>query len=159
VFVVGFQKILTLTYVDKLIDDVLRLFRDKYLTEIQQQSALSLLNGTFDFQNDFLRLLREAEESSKIRAPTTMKKFEDSEKAKKPVRFMIETQGEKTKEKAKNNPKKGAKKEGSDGTLATSKTAPAEKSGLSAGPENGGLSVGRERKVSQRDLRMEDFDP
>lgn len=138
---VGFQKILTLTYVDKLIDDVHRLFRDKYRTEIQQQSALSLLNGTFDFQNDFLRLLREAEESSKIRAPTTMKKFEDSEKAKKPVRSMIETRGEKTKEKAKNNKKKGAKKEaGSDGTLATSKTAPAEKSGLSAGPENGELS-------------------
>jgi signal recognition particle receptor subunit alpha len=41
-----------------LIDDVHRLFRDKYRTEIQQQSALSLLNGTFDFQNDFLRLLR-----------------------------------------------------------------------------------------------------
>ncbi|EDL83276.1 signal recognition particle receptor ('docking protein') [Rattus norvegicus] len=126
VFVVGFQKILTLTYVDKLIDDVHRLFRDKYRTEIQQQSALSLLNGTFDFQNDFLRLLREAEESSKIRAPTTMKKFEDSEKAKKPVRSMIETRGEKTKEKAKNNKKKGSKKE--------------EKSGLPVGPENGELS-------------------
>lgn len=110
VFVVGFQKILTLTYVDKLIDDVHRLFRDKYRTEIQQQSALSLLNGTFDFQNDFLRLLREAEESSKIRAPTTMKKFEDSEKAKKPVRSMIETRGEKTKEKAKNNKKRGPKR-------------------------------------------------
>lgn len=137
---VGFQKILTLTYVDKLIDDVHRLFRDKYRTEIQQQSALSLLNGTFDFQNDFLRLLREAEESSKIRAPTTMKKFEDSEKAKKPVRSMIETRGEKTKEKAKNNKKKGSKKEGSDGPLATSKTAPAEKSGLPVGPENGELS-------------------
>lgn len=54
----GFRSILTLTYVDKLIDDVHRLFRDKYRTEIQQQSALSLLNGTFDFQNDFLRLLR-----------------------------------------------------------------------------------------------------
>lgn len=139
VFVVGFQKILTLTYVDKLIDDVHRLFRDKYRTEIQQQSALSLLNGTFDFQNDFLRLLREAEESSKIRAPTTMKKFEDSEKAKKPVRSMIETR-EKTKEKTKNNKKKGAKKEGSDGHLATSKTAPAEKSGLPVVPENGELS-------------------
>ncbi|XP_068832163.1 signal recognition particle receptor subunit alpha isoform X1 [Capricornis sumatraensis] len=138
VFVVGFQKILTLTYVDKLIDDVHRLFRDKYRTEIQQQSALSLLNGTFDFQNDFLRLLREAEESGKIRAPTTMKKFEDSEKAKKPVRSMIETRGEKPKEKAKNNKKnKGAKKEGSDGPLATSKAAPAEKSGLPVGPENG----------------------
>lgn len=138
VFVVGFQKILTLTYVDKLIDDVHRLFRDKYRTEIQQQSALSLLNGTFDFQNDFLRLLREAEESSKIRAPTTMKKFEDSEKAKKPVRSMIETRGEKPKEKAKNNKKnKGAKKEGSDGPLTTSKAAPAEKSGQPVGPENG----------------------
>ncbi|KAI4529920.1 hypothetical protein MG293_019776 [Ovis ammon polii] len=138
VFVVGFQKILTLTYVDKLIDDVHRLFRDKYRTEIQQQSALSLLNGTFDFQNDFLRLLREAEESSKIRAPTTMKKFEDSEKAKKPVRSMIETRGEKPKEKAKNNKKnKGARKEGSDGPLTTSKAAPAEKSGQPVGPENG----------------------
>lgn len=138
VFVVGFQKILTLTYVDKLIDDVHRLFRDKYRTEIQQQSALSLLNGTFDFQNDFLRLLREAEESSKIRAPTTMKKFEDSEKAKKPVRSMIETRGEKPKEKAKNNKKnKGAKKEGSDGPLTASKAAPAEKSGQPVGPENG----------------------
>ncbi|XP_058400828.1 signal recognition particle receptor subunit alpha isoform X2 [Diceros bicornis minor] len=137
VFVVGFQKILTLTYVDKLIDDVHRLFRDKYRTEIQQQSALSLLNGTFDFQNDFLRLLREAEESSKIRAPTTMKKFEDSEKAKKPVRSMIETRGEKPKEKAKNSKKtKGAKKEGSDGPLATGKAVSAEKSGLSVGPEN-----------------------
>lgn len=41
-----------------------------------------------------------------------MKKFEDSEKAKKPVRSMIETRGEKPKEKAKNNKKKGAKKEG-----------------------------------------------
>ena len=41
-----------------------------------------------------------------------MKKFEDSEKAKKPVRSMIETRGEKPKEKAKNNKKnKGAKKE------------------------------------------------
>ncbi|EDL14320.1 mCG49503, partial [Mus musculus] len=90
-----------LSYVDKLTDDVHRPFQDKYLTEIQQQSALSLLTGTCDFQNGFLRLLREAEESSKICAPTTMKKFEDSEKAKKPVRSMIETQGGKTKEKAK----------------------------------------------------------
>ncbi|XP_032495162.1 signal recognition particle receptor subunit alpha isoform X1 [Phocoena sinus] len=150
VFVVGFQKILTLTYVDKLIDDVHRLFRDKYRTEIQQQSALSLLNGTFDFQNDFLRLLREAEESSKVRAPTTMKKFEDSEKAKKPVRSMIETRGEKPKEKAKNSKKnKGAKKEGSDGPSATSKAVPAEKSGLPVGPENG-IELSKEELIRRK---------
>ncbi|XP_032495164.1 signal recognition particle receptor subunit alpha isoform X3 [Phocoena sinus] len=147
---VGFQKILTLTYVDKLIDDVHRLFRDKYRTEIQQQSALSLLNGTFDFQNDFLRLLREAEESSKVRAPTTMKKFEDSEKAKKPVRSMIETRGEKPKEKAKNSKKnKGAKKEGSDGPSATSKAVPAEKSGLPVGPENG-IELSKEELIRRK---------
>ncbi|KAK2491376.1 hypothetical protein MC885_007899 [Smutsia gigantea] len=150
VFVVGFQKILTLTYVDKLIDDVHRLFRDKYRTEIQQQSALSLLNGTFDFQNDFLRLLREAEESSKIRAPTTMKKFEDSEKAKKPVRSMIETRGEKTKEKTKNSKKsKGAKKEGSDGSSAPSKAVSTEKSGVPAGPENG-VELSKEEVIRRK---------
>lgn len=147
VFVVGFQKILTLTYVDKLIDDVHRLFRDKYRTEIQQQSALSLLNGTFDFQNDFLQLLREAEESSKIRAPTTMKKFEDSEKAKKPVKSMIERPNEKPKEKAKNNKKnKGTKKENVDGPLATSKAAPTEKS---AGSENG-VELSKEELIRRK---------
>ncbi|XP_007539450.1 signal recognition particle receptor subunit alpha [Erinaceus europaeus] len=147
VFVVGFQKILTLTYVDKLIDDVHRLFRDKYRTEIQQQSALSLLNGTFDFQNDFQRLLREAEESSKIRAPTTMKKFEDSEKAKKPARSMLETRGEKPKEKTKNSKKnKGAKKDGSDGALATGKAVPAEKS---VEPENG-LELSKEELIRKK---------
>lgn len=65
---------------------------------------------SLDFDHSLLS--SEAEESSKIRAPTTMKKFEDSEKAKKPVRSMIETRGEKPKEKAKNSKKnKGAKKE------------------------------------------------
>lgn len=72
---------------------------------------------SLDFNHS--RSLSEAEESSKIRAPTTMKKFEDSEKAKKPVRSMIETRGEKPKEKAKNNKKKGAKKEGEFELLGT----------------------------------------
>lgn len=54
----GFQKILTLTYVDKLIDDVHKEFRDKYRNEFQQKGALGLLNGTFDFKDDFMRLLR-----------------------------------------------------------------------------------------------------
>ncbi|TKC41132.1 hypothetical protein EI555_008883, partial [Monodon monoceros] len=109
VFVVGFQKILTLTYAGKLIDAVHRLFCDKHRTEIQQQ-----------------------QESSKIRAPTTMKKLEDSEKAKKPVRSMIETRGEKPKEKAKNS-----KKKTKQGDQEGSKEVPAEKSGLPVGPENG----------------------
>nr|XP_056716277.1 signal recognition particle receptor subunit alpha isoform X2 [Euleptes europaea] len=123
VFVVGFQKILTLTYVDKLIDDVHKEFRDKYRNEFQQKGTLGLLNGTFDFKEDFLRLLREAEESSKIRAPTAMKTFEQSAKSQKTVKSMIETRGEKPKEKAKNKKNKGSKKEGAEAAAAP-KVAP-----------------------------------
>ncbi|XP_073922609.1 signal recognition particle receptor subunit alpha-like [Castor canadensis] len=51
-------------------------------------------------------VLCEVEESRKICAPTTMKKFENSEKAKKPLRTMIEIRvGEKPREKAKNSKK------------------------------------------------------
>nr|XP_056716276.1 signal recognition particle receptor subunit alpha isoform X1 [Euleptes europaea] len=125
VFVVGFQKILTLTYVDKLIDDVHKEFRDKYRNEFQQKGTLGLLNGTFDFKEDFLRLLREAEESSKIRAPTAMKTFEQSAKSQKTVKSMIETRGEKPKEKAKNKKNKGSKKEVSGAEAAAApKVAP-----------------------------------
>ncbi|KAJ6656035.1 hypothetical protein lerEdw1_004440 [Lerista edwardsae] len=128
VFVVGFQKILTLTYVDKLIDDVHKEFRDKYRNEFQQKGTLGLLGGTFDFKEDFLRLLREAEESSKVRAPTAMKTFEQSAKSQKTVKSMIETRGEKPKEKTKNKKNKGSKKEASGGEAATApKAAPAVK--------------------------------
>ncbi|XP_048369060.1 signal recognition particle receptor subunit alpha [Sphaerodactylus townsendi] len=123
VFVVGFQKILTLTYVDKLIDDVHKEFRDKYRNEFQQKGTLGLLNGTFDFKEDFLRLLRDAEESSKVRAPTAMKTFEQSAKSQKTVKSMIETRGEKPKEKTKNKKNKGSKKEGAE-AAAPPKVAP-----------------------------------
>ncbi|XP_053126233.1 signal recognition particle receptor subunit alpha [Hemicordylus capensis] len=129
VFVVGFQKILTLTYVDKLIDDVHKEFRDKYRNEFQQKGSLGLLNGTFDFKEDFLRLLRDAEESSKARAPTAMKTFEQSAKSQKTVKSMIETRGEKPKEKTKNKKSKASKREASGGeAVIAPKAAPAVKS-------------------------------
>ncbi|CAM4612001.1 signal recognition particle receptor subunit alpha [Lepidochelys kempii] len=136
VFVVGFQKILTLTYVDKLIDDVHKEFRDKYRNEFQQKGTLGILNGTFDFKEDFLHLLREAEESSKIRAPTAMKTFEQSVKSQKTVKSMIETRGEKPKEKVKNKKNKGSKKEASGTEAATvpSKAAPDAKQNPPAAP-------------------------
>uniref|UniRef100_A0A669PU08 SRP receptor subunit alpha n=1 Tax=Phasianus colchicus TaxID=9054 RepID=A0A669PU08_PHACC len=133
VFVVGFQKILTLTYVDKLIDDVHKEFRDKYRNEFQQKGTLGILNGTFDFKDDFLRLLREAEESSKVRAPTVMKTFEQSVKSQKTVKCMIETRGEKPKEKVKNKKNKGSKKEGNEAVTASSKAAPSEKQSSATG--------------------------
>ncbi|XP_062995551.1 signal recognition particle receptor subunit alpha [Elgaria multicarinata webbii] len=128
VFVVGFQKILTLTYVDKLIDDVHKEFRDKYRNEFQQKGSLGILNGTFDFKEEFLHLLRDAEESSKVKAPAAMKTFEQSEKSKKSVKSMIETRGEKPKEKTKNKKNKGSKKEAPGGEAApVPKAAPVVK--------------------------------
>ncbi|NXD42658.1 SRPRA protein, partial [Copsychus sechellarum] len=133
VFVVGFQKILTLTYVDKLIDDVHKEFRDKYRNEFQQKGALGLLNGTFDFKDDFMRLLRDAEESSKVRAPTVMKTFEQSLKSQKTVKCMIETRGEKPKEKVKNKKNKGSKKDGTEAVAAPSKASAGDKQLSAAG--------------------------
>ncbi|KAJ7397333.1 Signal recognition particle receptor subunit alpha [Pitangus sulphuratus] len=163
---VGFQKILTLTYVDKLIDDVHKEFRDKYRNEFQQKGALGLLNGTFDFKDDFMRLLRyhslgfvlnvcfeqsweggkragiqanrspsrrDAEESSRVRAPTVMKTFEQSLKSQKTVKCMIETRGEKPKEKVKNKKNKGSKKEGTEAAAAPSKASGGDKQPPAAG--------------------------
>ncbi|CAB1349095.1 unnamed protein product [Coregonus sp. 'balchen'] len=112
VFVVGFQKILTLTYVDKFIDDVQLHFRDRYKNELEQKGALALLNSHFAFEDDFKLLLREAEESSKARGPTSMRSFNASLKSQKTVKSMIETKGgDKGKEQGgKKN--KNAKKEG-----------------------------------------------
>ncbi|NXE17148.1 SRPRA protein, partial [Lophotis ruficrista] len=130
---VGFQKILTLTYVDKLIDDVHKEFRDKYRNEFQQKGALGLLNGTFDFKDDFMRLLRDAEESGKVRAPAVMKTFEQSLKSQKTVKCMIETRGEKPKEKVKNKKNKVSKKEGSEAAVAPGKAPAADKQPSAAG--------------------------
>lgn len=55
---VGFQKILTLTYVDKFIDDVQLQFRDRYKNELEQGGALRLLNSSFEFGDEFHLLLR-----------------------------------------------------------------------------------------------------
>uniref|UniRef100_A0A667XH93 SRP receptor subunit alpha n=1 Tax=Myripristis murdjan TaxID=586833 RepID=A0A667XH93_9TELE len=120
VFVVGFQKILTLTYVDKFIDDVQLHFRDRYKNELEQKGALKLLNNNFEFEDDFKTLLRDAEDSSKARGPVSMRTFTESQKSQKTVKSMIETKGgDKGKEQGgKKN--KNAKKEEGHGKVSTS---------------------------------------
>ncbi|XP_069569602.1 signal recognition particle receptor subunit alpha [Brachyistius frenatus] len=93
IFVVGFQKILTLTYVDKFIDDVQLHFRDRYKNELEQKGSLKLLNNSFEFEEDFMMLLREAEDCSRARSPAPMRSFKESEKSQKTVKSMIETKG------------------------------------------------------------------
>uniref|UniRef100_A0A4W4H5D8 SRP54-type proteins GTP-binding domain-containing protein n=1 Tax=Electrophorus electricus TaxID=8005 RepID=A0A4W4H5D8_ELEEL len=114
VFVVGFQKILTLTYVDKFLDDVHLHFRDRYKNELEHKGDLKFLVNRFEFEDDFLRLLHEAEGESVTKPQKEMRTYYKSQKSQKTVKSMIETKGgdkgkEQTSKKNKNAKKEGIK--------------------------------------------------
>uniref|UniRef100_H2YW25 SRP54-type proteins GTP-binding domain-containing protein n=1 Tax=Ciona savignyi TaxID=51511 RepID=H2YW25_CIOSA len=80
VFVVGFQKVLTLLYVDKLITDVHRDFRDRYrkkLLDIQFIEKVKKILCVLDNA--------EVKESNKV---TTMRTFDKSGKSQKTIKSM-----------------------------------------------------------------------
>ncbi|CAH0755455.1 unnamed protein product [Diatraea saccharalis] len=92
VFVVAYQKILQLSYVDKFLNDVQLEFRDKYKNDLQNNSLIM----DFNFRSTFDRVLKECEVWAKSQAklPKQMRTFEDSQKSKKTVASMIERRGE-----------------------------------------------------------------
>ncbi|KAJ8719439.1 hypothetical protein PYW08_011614 [Mythimna loreyi] len=92
VFVVAYQRILQLSYVDKFLNDVHLEFRDKYKNELQGGRHIM----DFDFKMTFDKVLRDCEKWAKSQAkiPKTMRSFEDSQKSKKTVASMIERRGE-----------------------------------------------------------------
>ncbi|XP_063385381.1 signal recognition particle receptor subunit alpha homolog [Cydia fagiglandana] len=92
VFVVAYQRILQLSYVDKFLNDVHLEFRDKYKNELQVGHHM----GDFDFKACFDAVLRGCEQWAKSQAkiPKQMRTFEDSQKSKKTVASMIERKGE-----------------------------------------------------------------
>ncbi|XP_033107772.1 signal recognition particle receptor subunit alpha-like [Anneissia japonica] len=104
IFVVAYQKILTLSYVDKFLDDIHRQFRDLYKDDLHNKN----LYGTFDFNGRFQQMLRDAEDSSKVVTKIQMKTFEESQKSKKTLQSMII---ENKKEEKEQKPKKAPKKE------------------------------------------------
>ncbi|KAG9273553.1 signal recognition particle receptor subunit alpha [Astyanax mexicanus] len=130
VFVVGFQKFLTLTYVDKFIDDVQLHFRDRYKNELEQKGELKFLINRFEFEDDFHRLLSKAEKESIARLP--MKTYSESKKSQKTVKSMIETKGgEKVKEQTgkKNKHAKKAETGGEEQTKSQSVSMKAVENG------------------------------
>ena len=91
-YVVAYQKILQLSYVDKLLSDMHLEFRDAYKNELQLQQW----GGNFNFSDMFDDVLKQAEEwgRKKDLAPRVMKSFEESKKSKKSVASMIERKGD-----------------------------------------------------------------
>lgn len=79
---VGYQKILQLSYVDKLLSDVARLFRDKYKQDLLASPA-ELYRGNYSsFKSIFSKALRSVETEGRA-APRQMKSYTESNKSKK----------------------------------------------------------------------------
>lgn len=100
IFVVAYQKILQLGYVDKFLSDIHLEFRDKYKNELNAVATAGRCFGTaFDFGAEHRRILADAEEWGRAtaKAPKQMRSFSDSMKSKKTVASMIERKGDEKK--------------------------------------------------------------
>ena len=91
---------------DKLLNDIQLEFRDKYKDDLEAG-----IMRTYEFNEDFNRLLKEAELRSKLeaQAPAKMKTFEESKKSQKTVASLKIDKNEKNKESGKSGKKGGAK--------------------------------------------------
>ncbi|BFZ25505.1 hypothetical protein BsWGS_28544 [Bradybaena similaris] len=97
IFVVAYQNILQLSYVDKFLTDIQLEFRERYKNVLVNSSYC---NHSFEnFSGCFHSLLKEREEDSRREqmAGRKMRTFEDSQKSKKTVSSMIENKKEEKK--------------------------------------------------------------
>ncbi|XP_076237990.1 signal recognition particle receptor alpha isoform X2 [Calliopsis andreniformis] len=93
VFVVAYQKILQLSYIDKFLNDIHLEFRDRFKNELERAHWFS----NFDFQNNYEQVLAVAEQWARTQAkiPKQMRTFDESQKSKKTVASMIERKDDK----------------------------------------------------------------
>jgi len=88
VFVIAYQKMLPLLYLDKLLDEIQLRFRDMFQDNLKGGKVFADYSG---FSPEFNRTLRLVEEESRIEkmAQNKPRKFEDSEKSQKSIKSMI----------------------------------------------------------------------
>ncbi|ELT87957.1 hypothetical protein CAPTEDRAFT_155737 [Capitella teleta] len=108
VFVVAYQKILQLSYVDKFLNEIQMEFRNKYKDDLQ----VGKISRNFtDFEATFQRILKETEAASReeAKAPKAMRSYDQSDKSKRSVASMIKNRPEEKsnskKKQAKDNQK------------------------------------------------------
>jgi len=88
VFIAAFQKMLPLLYLDKLLDEIQLLFRDKFAKHLQDKQLFSPEYNTFSPIFDST-LKRVESTSKKSLNAVNMKSFDESEKSKKTLESMI----------------------------------------------------------------------
>lgn len=93
VFVVAYQKILQLSYVDKFLNDIHLEFRDRFKNELESSNWFT----NFEFEHSYSAVLERAEQWSRTQAkiPKQMRTFDESQKSKKTVASMIEKKDDK----------------------------------------------------------------
>jgi signal recognition particle receptor subunit alpha len=93
VFVVAYQKILKLLYVDKFLNEIHLEFRNRFINELQ--SSKWFFN--YDFMKIYQETLTISEQWGKSQAkiPKQMRTFDESIKSKKTIASMIERKDEK----------------------------------------------------------------
>ncbi|XP_043251322.1 signal recognition particle receptor subunit alpha homolog isoform X2 [Colletes gigas] len=93
VFVVAYQKILQLSYIDKFLNDIHLEFRDRFKNELERSQWFC----NFNFKNNYENVLAMAEQWARTQAklPKQMRTFDESQKSKKTVASMIERKDDK----------------------------------------------------------------
>ncbi|CAG2056615.1 unnamed protein product [Timema podura] len=150
VFVVAYQRILQLSYVDKFLNDVHLEFRDKYKTDLQQGRYFQ----DYEFTSGFQSVLAAAEQWGKKQAkiPKQMRTFEDSLKSKKTVASMIERKNdEKENKNTGKSKKKGVGFINGDGIINTKIVEPPKSLSPELPAVNGKLD---EETLMQNRLRL-----
>lgn len=150
VFVVAYQNIIRLSYIDKFLDDVQKEFRDKY------QDVLNTRNygGDFEFTTEFRQILKNAKEESEAQGKNVkMRTFDESSKSKKTVNSMIKNAGTDD-----GNLSKKKMSGGTDGSPKKNKKKKKNKGGGNKGlPTNGVTEVQEEPVVSNGTVEENDI--
>jgi len=106
VFVIGYQKMLNLTYLDKLLDEIQLRFRDNFQDDLK---ASRFFQDFSLFTPEFNKVWKAIEEESKLEKQTQQKprKYEETDKSQKSVKSMIVSDKNESKtEKSKKEQKK-----------------------------------------------------
>jgi len=119
VFVLAYQKMLNLHYLDKLLDEIQLRFRDMFKDNLK---AGNFLEDFSNFGPEFTRALKLVEEEAKLEklAQQKPRKFEESEKSQKSIKSMIITDKNESKLETK------SKKEQKKAVKIVEEIAPAE---------------------------------
>jgi len=110
VFVIGYQKMLNLTYLDKLLDEIQLRFRDSFQDDLKSSKYFQDFSG---FTSEFSKIWKIVEESSKLEklVQKNPRKYEETDKSQKSIKSMIVSEKNESKVETKSKKEQSKKSE------------------------------------------------